>query len=106
MDGPDRGLGLRKKLRSRSHRDREMRSRVGLGVGSAGGGAGWTRAPSLASSSGSDKEDNGKPRSCPDPRGGSGASPPWPKRTSSMGLPGPALSLLKRWRLQVLLKPL
>ncbi|KAM4822028.1 uncharacterized protein LOC144255917 isoform X2 [Urocitellus parryii] len=33
-----------------------------------------------------------------DPCGGSGSSPPWPKRTSSMGLPGPALTLLKRWR--------
>uniref|UniRef100_UPI004038BC52 uncharacterized protein LOC143386551 n=1 Tax=Callospermophilus lateralis TaxID=76772 RepID=UPI004038BC52 len=36
--------------------------------------------------------------SCSDPRGESGASPPWPKRTSSMSFPGPALSLLKRWR--------
>ncbi|VTJ79378.1 Hypothetical predicted protein, partial [Marmota monax] len=64
MDGPARGHGLRKKRRSRSQRDRERRSRGGLGAGAAGGGgAGRTRAPSLASSSGSDKEDNGKPPS-------------------------------------------
>lgn len=64
MDGPTRGHGLRKKRRSRSQRDRERRSRGGLGAGAAGGGgAGRTRAPSLASSSGSDKEDNGKPPS-------------------------------------------
>nr|AAI51032.1 Auts2 protein [Mus musculus]AAI51048.1 Auts2 protein [Mus musculus]BAC34980.1 unnamed protein product [Mus musculus] len=64
MDGPTRGHGLRKKRRSRSQRDRERRSRAGLGTGAAGGiGAGRTRAPSLASSSGSDKEDNGKPPS-------------------------------------------
>nr|XP_020014405.1 uncharacterized protein LOC109683137 [Castor canadensis] len=64
MDGPTRGHGLRKKRRSRSQRDRERRSRGGLGAGVAGGGgAGRTRAPSLASSSGSDKEDNGKPPS-------------------------------------------
>lgn len=62
MDGPARGHGLRKKRRSRSQRDRERRSRGGLGAGAAGG-AGRTRAPSLASSSGSDKEDNGKPPS-------------------------------------------
>lgn len=62
MDGPTRGHGLRKKRRSRSQRDRERRSRGGLGAGAAGG-AGRTRAPSLASSSGSDKEDNGKPPS-------------------------------------------
>lgn len=64
MDGPTRGHGLRKKRRSRSQRDRERRSRGGLGASAAGGGgAGRTRAPSLASSSGSDKEDNGKPPS-------------------------------------------
>ncbi|KAM7331890.1 hypothetical protein ACRRTK_008598 [Alexandromys fortis] len=64
MDGPTRGHGLRKKRRSRSQRDRERRSRAGLGTGAAGGGGtGRTRAPSLASSSGSDKEDNGKPPS-------------------------------------------
>ncbi|XP_054946720.1 autism susceptibility gene 2 protein-like isoform X4 [Physeter macrocephalus] len=64
MDGPTRGHGLRKKRRSRSQRDRERRSRGGLGAGAAGGGgAGRTRAPSFASSSGSDKEDNGKPPS-------------------------------------------
>nr|CAI9708950.1 unnamed protein product [Rangifer tarandus platyrhynchus] len=64
MDGPTRGHGLRKKRRSRSQRDRERRSRGGLGAGAAGGGgASRTRAPSLASSSGSDKEDNGKPPS-------------------------------------------
>ncbi|XP_040828713.1 autism susceptibility gene 2 protein isoform X4 [Ochotona curzoniae] len=64
MDGPARGHGLRRKRRSRSQRDRERRSRGGLGAGAAGGGgAGRTRAPSLASSSGSDKEDNGKPPS-------------------------------------------
>lgn len=64
MDGPARGHGLRKKRRSRSQRDRERRSRGGLGAGAAGGGgAGRPRAPSLASSSGSDKEDNGKPPS-------------------------------------------
>ncbi|XP_036027528.1 autism susceptibility gene 2 protein homolog [Onychomys torridus] len=64
MDGPTRGHGLRKKRRSRSQRDRERRSRAGLGSGAAGGGGtGRTRAPSLASSSGSDKEDNGKPPS-------------------------------------------
>ncbi|KAL6086183.1 hypothetical protein STEG23_034708 [Scotinomys teguina] len=64
MDGPTRGHGLRKKRRSRSQRDRERRSRAGLGTGAAGGGGtGRTRAPSLASSSGSDKEDNRKPPS-------------------------------------------
>lgn len=82
MDGPARGHGLRKKRRSRSQRDRERRSRGGgLGAGAAAGGAaGRTRAPSLASSSGSDKEDNGKPPSSAAP---SRPRPPRRKRRES-----------------------